>query len=622
MCGIAGIVEAGGVPSRQLLESMGTRISHRGPDDGRVEIFGRAGFSFRRLSIIDVAGGAQPISNETGRIHVMCNGEIYNYLDLRRELTSLGHQFKTLSDVETVVHGYEQWGDGIASHLSGMFAFAIWDEDKQRLVLGRDRLGKKPLIYAEEGGRLTFGSEFAAVLADTRVSREVDSSAVHDFLTYQYVPTPKSGFKAIRKLPPGHVLVFERGVSRTSRYWQPRCSPRLQISMADAVLEAERRLKEAVKKRLMSEVPLGAFLSGGVDSSLIVALMSEFTRVKTFSIGFEEDAFNELPHARAVANRYGTEHHEFVVKANAAEVLPKLVRHYGEPFADSSALPTYYLAKLTREHVTVALNGDGGDEFFAGYDRYRALEYFKLARLLRPIAPAVRALSSLGALPSRVRRAFIGAGHPPREGYARLMSYFSPEQKAALYSEEMRSSAGAADSFEWMYRYMDESGEPAGVRMLQYGDAMTYLPGDILTKVDIATMANSLEGRSPLLDHELVEWALRLPDKLGSNRSEGKLVLKALARKHLPASVIDRPKMGFGIPINQWFAGDLQPMTRDVLLSKTARARGFFKPAAVERLIDDHVSGRELHGYRLWALLCLELWFTEVVEAAPPAASA
>ncbi|MBK5257340.1 MAG: asparagine synthase (glutamine-hydrolyzing) [Vicinamibacteria bacterium] len=614
MCGISGVVEAEGSPSRELLERMGQRIAHRGPDDGRVEVFGRAGFSFRRLSIIDVAGGGQPISNETGRIHVMANGEIYNYLDLRRELESLGHRFKTHSDVETLVHGYEQWGDDVPKHLSGMFAFAIWDEDRQRLLLGRDRLGKKPLLYAEAAGRLTFGSEFSAVLADPRVSRDVDRMAIHDYLTYQYVPTPSSGFKAIRKLEPAHVLVFEGGAARTTRYWQPSCTPRLDLSLDDAVAETERRLKESVRKRLMSEVPLGAFLSGGVDSSLIVALMSEFTQVKTFSIGFEESGFNELPHARAVAERYGTDHHEFVVKSNAAEVLPKLVRHYGEPYADSSALPSYYLAKLTREHVTVALNGDGGDEFFAGYDRYRALQYFKLARFLMPLAPVARALSHWRVLPLRARRAFAGAGHDPREAYARLMSYFSPEQKCFIYSDEMRNEVNARDSFDWMYEFMRESGEPLGIRLLQYSDAMTYLPGDILTKVDIATMANSLEGRSPLLDHELVEWALRLPQTIMTGRTEGKLVLKTLARKYLPASVIDRPKMGFGIPINDWFAGELQPMARETLLSRRARDRGLFDPIQVERLISDHASGREVHGYRLWALLCLELWFCEVVN--------
>jgi asparagine synthase (glutamine-hydrolysing) len=615
MCGIAGVVEAEGSPSRELLERMGGAIAHRGPDDGRIDIFGRAGFSFRRLSIIDVAGGAQPISNETGRIHVMANGEIYNYLDLRRELESLGHRFKTHSDVETIVHGYEQWGDDIPKHLHGMFAFAIWDEDRQRLLLGRDRLGKKPLIYAEAKGRITFGSEFMAVLADRRVSREADHAAIHDYLTYQYVPAPASGFKAVKKLEPAHVLVFEGGVAKTTRYWQPDCTPRLDLSMEDAVAETEKRLKEAVRKRLMSEVPLGAFLSGGVDSSVIVALMSEFTKVKTFSIGFEESGFNELPHARAVAERYATDHHEFVVKSNAAEVLPKLVRHYGEPYADSSALPSYYLAKLTREHVTVALNGDGGDEFFAGYDRYRALQYFKLARLMMPLAPVARALSRWPALPTRVRRAFAGAGHDPRDGYARIMSYFSPEQKTALYSDEMRTRVNAVDSYEWMYAFMKESREPLGIRLLQYSDAMTYLPGDILTKVDIATMANSLEGRSPLLDHELVEWALRLPDAIGSNASEGKLVLKALARKLLPASIIDRPKMGFGIPINDWFKGELHGMLRETLLSRRARERGLFDPAAVERLIEGHTEGREVHGYRLWALLCLELWFCEVVDA-------
>jgi len=593
---------------------MGQNIVHRGPDDGRIEIFGRAGFSFRRLSIIDVAGGAQPISNETGRIHVMANGEIYNYLDLRRELESLGHRFKTHSDVETIVHGYEQWGDDVPKRLAGMFAFAIWDEDRQRLLLGRDRLGKKPLIYAQAGGRITFGSEFRAVLADRRVSREVDRTAIHDYLTYQYVPHPASGFKAIRKLPPAHILVFEDGEARTERYWQPSCSPRLDLTMEDAVAETERQLKEAVRKRLMSEVPLGAFLSGGVDSSLIVALMSEFTRVKTFSIGFEESGFNELPHARAVAERYGTDHREFVVKSNAAEVLPKLVRHYGEPYADSSAVPSYYLAKLTREHVTVALNGDGGDEFFAGYDRYRALRYFKLARLLMPFGPGARALARWPVLPQRMRRAFKGAGLDPRQGYAGLLSYFSPEEKTEIYSADMRETVDAADSYEWLYGYMRESGESLGISMLKYTDAMTYLPGDILTKVDIATMANSLEGRSPLLDHELVEWALRLPEGMETSWSEGKLVLKTLARKYIPASVIDRPKMGFGIPINDWFAGELLPMARETLLSADARARGLFRPDRVERMLLDHAAGRESHGYRLWALLCLELWFKEVVE--------
>ncbi len=615
MCGIAGVVEAEGSPSRELLERMGERIAHRGPDDGRVEIFGRAGFSFRRLSFIDVAGGGQPISNETGRIHVMANGEIYNYLDLRRELEGLGHRFKTRSDVETIVHGYEQWGDEIPKHLKGMFAFAIWDEERDRLLLGRDRLGKKPLVYAEFAGRLVFASEFQAVLADRRISREVNPAAIHDFLTYQYVPAPASGFKAIQKLPPGHILSFEGGSVKTSRYWQPKCAPRLNLTMDDAVAETERLLKEAVRKRLMSEVPLGAFLSGGVDSSLIVAMMAEFTKVKTFSIGFEEEGFNELPHARAVAERYGTEHHEFMVKPNAAEVLPKLVRHYGEPYADSSALPSYYLAKMTRTHVSAALNGDGGDEFFAGYDRYRALPYFRLARLLMPLAPVARALSRWSALPTRVRRAFGGAGHDPREGYARIMSYFSPEQKNALYTHEMREKVGAVDSYEWMYGFMRESGEPLGVRLLQYSDAMTYLPGDILTKVDIATMANSLEGRSPLLDSDLVEWALRLPDSLGNNRSEGKLVLKTLARKYLPASVIDRPKMGFGIPIDGWFKGELHNMAREVLLSKAASERGLFAPKVIEKMISDHVDGRERHGYRLWSLLCLELWFREVVNA-------
>lgn len=615
MCGFAGVVEAEGTPDHARLVRMGDAIAHRGPDDGRVTIFGRAGFSFRRLSIIDVAGGAQPISNETSRVHVMANGEIYNYTTLRAELEGKGHRFRTNSDVETIVHGYEEWGDAVITRLRGMFVVALWDEDRERLLLARDRLGKKPLQYAEKNGRLVFGSEFTALLADGRVDRGVDRHAIHDYLTYQYVPHPQTAFTAIRKLPPAHLAVFEKGKLRLERYWQPLTQPRLKLTLQEAVEEAEGRLQEAVKMRLMSEVPLGAFLSGGIDSSLVVALMSRFTRVKTFSIGFEEEAFNELPYARAVAKRYDTDHHEFVVQADAATVLPKLVRHYGEPFADSSALPTYYLAKMTRAHVTVALNGDGGDEFFAGYDRYRALKYFQRARLLGPFGPVARGLGKIPLLPSRVRRALSAAGENPRTGYGRLMSYFSPEQKRRIYSPEMQAEFGSQDSFDWLYAAMAESREEDGVRMLQYADAMTYLPGDILTKVDIATMANSLEGRSPLLDHEVVEWALRLPDDVGVQGSLGKMVLRTLARKLIPAEVIDRPKMGFGIPIDAWFRGKLYQMTRETILSSEARYRGLFDMKEVERLLEDHRASRDTHGYRLWALLCLELWFRDVVSS-------
>src|SRR5947207_9588494 len=379
MCGIAGIVGAPGeAPSREALEAMGGTLAHRGPDDATLGLYGRAGFSFRRLSIIDVAGGAQPIDNEDGTAHVVLNGEIYNHLELRAELEAHGHRFRTHSDVETVVHGYEEWGERVVSRLRGMFAFALWDETRQRLLLARDRLGKKPLLYHESEGRLSFASELRALLRDPAVPRRPSLAAIHHYLTLQYVPAPLTAFEGVRKLPPAHLLVFENGRARVERYWALSFQPPLALDEAEAASEVRRLLRDAVKVRLMSEVPLGAFLSGGLDSSAVVALMAEFGPVKTFSVGFEDEDYSELPYARQVAARYGTDHHEFVVKPDATDVLPRLVEHYGEPFADSSALPTWYLARLTRQHVTVALNGDGGDELFAGYDRYRALAAYRL----------------------------------------------------------------------------------------------------------------------------------------------------------------------------------------------------------------------------------------------------
>src|SRR5262245_42193100 len=360
MCGIAGLVAPpGGQPSRALLEAMGGAIAHRGPDDATVALYGRAGFSFRRLSIIDVAGGAQPLDGEDSRRHVILNGEIYNHAELRAELEGRGHRFRTRSDVETVVHGYEEWGDGVVPRLRGMFALALWDETRQRLLLSRDRLGEKPLVYHHGPAGLAFASEVAALLRAPGVPREPDLEAIDEYLTYQYVPQLLTAFVGVRKLPPAHVLVYEDGRLRVEPYWSVSSRPKIQLGEEDAAAEVGRLLRDAVRVRLMSEVPLGAFLSGGVDSSAVVALMAGFGPVKTFSIGFEDDAFDERAFARQVAQRYGTDHHEFVVRPRAAEVLPDLVEHYGEPFADSSALPTYYLARLTAEHVTVALSGDG-----------------------------------------------------------------------------------------------------------------------------------------------------------------------------------------------------------------------------------------------------------------------
>jgi asparagine synthase (glutamine-hydrolysing) len=618
MCGIAGIVlTPGEVPARESLDAMGCALAHRGPDDATVAIYGRAGFSFRRLSIIDVAGGAQPLDGEDGLRHVILNGEIYNHLDLRGELEALGHRFRTHSDVETVVHGYEQWGDAIVARLRGMFALALWDETRQRLLLARDRLGKKPLVYHEAGGRLAFASELQSLVRAPGVPREVDLESIHDYLTYQYVPHPRTGFVGLRKLPPGHLLVYEDGRARVERYWSVSFQPTLAISEEDAAVEVRRLLRDAVRVRLMSEVPLGAFLSGGIDSSAVVALMAEFGPVKTFTVGFEDEDFSELPFARQVAERYGTDHHEFVVRPQAADVLPKLVEHHGEPYADSSALPTYYLSKVTSDHVTVALNGDGGDELFAGYPRYAALGLYRWLGRVPPSRAVSRGAEAIAGsrLPARARRFLRALSARPEESYARTVSYFSPEEKAALYAPEMKAAVGGIDSFAWLYGLYAGSDAPDLLGRTLHVDLLSYLPDDLLAKVDIASMANGLEARSPFLDHPLVEFAARLPSRFKLRRGKGKRVLRRAVADLLPPALLDRPKMGFGVPISRWFRGELRPLLQDVLLSDTAAGRPFFRLAAVRALVDEHIAGRRDHGPRLWALLMLELWCRRFLDA-------
>ena len=619
MCGIAGIVvPPGNAPCRRTLEAMGQAQAHRGPDDAIVEVYGRAGLSFRRLSIIDVAGGRQPLSGERGDCHVVLNGEIYNHLELRADLERRGHRFRTRSDVETVVHGYEEFGDAIVTRLRGMFAFALWDADRERLLLARDRLGKKPLVYREAAGRLSFASEIQGLLADPEVPRTPDLAAIHDYLTYQYVPAPATGFEGVRKVPPGHLLVFEDGRARVEAYWSLRFQPTLQIDAQEAATEVRRLLRDAVKVRLMSEVPLGAFLSGGIDSSAVVALMAESGPVKTFSVGFEEDAFNELPYAREVAQRYSTDHHEFVVRPRAMDVLPKLVEHYGEPYADSSAVPTYYLAQVTAAHVTVALNGDGGDELFAGYDRYKLLSaYEALARVPAGGAGAQRLAEALGYLgPVRLRRFLQAVSARPEESYARTVSHFPPEEKDALYSAEMRERVGGLDSYRLLYDVYGGSDAPDLLGRTLHADTVTYLPGDLLVKVDIATMANSLEGRSPLLDHQLVEFAARLPSHLKLRRGTGKHVLRRAVADLLPPRILGRRKKGFGVPVARWLRGELKEMLTDLLLSPRAAARPFFRPEAVRRLCEHHVAGRGDRSNQLWALLMLELWCRRFLDGA------
>lgn len=603
---------------------MASAVVHRGPDSFGYHVSDGVGLGIRRLRVIDLVTGDQPITNENGSIWTVLNGEIYNFQELRESLELAGHRFVTRSDTEVIVHAFEEYGDDFVSRLRGMFALAIWDGRSQRLVLARDRLGKKPLLYAQLGDDLVFASEMQALLASGRVPRNLDHGALGDYLAYGYVPTPATAFVAARKLRPGHLLAWERGRVTTRRYWSLEYGPKLELSEAAAVEELEDRLSEAVRLRLIADVPIGALLSGGIDSSIVVALMARHSdRVKTFSIGFEDAAYDELRHARRVAERYGTDHHELVVRPDAASVLPLLVRHYGEPYADSSAIPTYYVAQLARQHVTVALNGDGGDESFAGYDRYRGMVLAGVLSRVPALAVAAPALLGIARrLPGlsertagRVGRFLAAARLSPRDRYATWVSTMRPELWRELIAPDVlaRISEGRARTVE---RTFDEMSSLGPVDRLLATDVATYLLDDLMVKMDIASMANSLETRSPFLDHEVVEFAARLPEryKLGP-LGEQKYLLKKLARRHVPRENIERPKMGFSVPVGRWLRADLHDMAEEVLLGTRARSRGYLDPAPVRRIWNEHQAGAVDRTYPLWTLLMLEFWQREFVDA-------
>ena len=642
MCGIAGIVEMGtpgygvnGVDA-EFLGRMCDLMKHRGPDDSAVYVNGgagggavSAGLGHRRLSILDLSpAGRQPMSNEDGGAWIVFNGEIYNFQELRDALEKRGHVFKSRTDGEVILHLYEEMGDACVSQLRGMFAFALWDEKKEKLLLARDRVGKKPLYYFCGGGSFVFASEIKSILLHPRVGCEVDKSALHHYLTYGYTPSPGTMFKGIRKLPPAHILVYEKGAPRTQRYWRLKYDESLKGVGRE---ELERRLmellREAVKIRLISDVPLGAFLSGGVDSSAVVALMSEFMGkkpVKTFSIGFEDEDFSELKYAAIVSRLFSTEHHEFVVKPDAVEILPKLVRHYGEPFGDSSCIPSYYLSQMTRQHVTVALTGDGGDESFAGYERYKGVKvagYFQAlpAFVFKLGGRALAALQEKGiggrGFSLKGKRRFLEAMAEERDyrrRYARWVSYFTNAQKDALYTEgfkrDLRRDGRDEDSFDIMTRVMESVDAVDAVDKALAADVETYLPEDLLVKMDVATMANSLEARSPFLDHKLMEFAASIPAAVKLEGLTSKAVLKGALKGKLPPEILHRKKMGFGVPLARWFRQELKGYVHEILLSEKALGRGYFREEAVRRLLEEHVSAAEDHGQRIWALLNLELW--------------
>ena len=600
-------------------------ITHRGPDEDGFYFNGAVGLGMRRLAIIDLKSGQQPIHNQDRTAWIVFNGEIYNYRHLRDKLEKLGHTFYTNSDTEAIVHAYDQYGSDCPNHLRGMFAFAIWDERTQELFIARDRVGKKPLLFAQVNGQFVFGSEFSALLQHPDIPKDVDFEALNQYLSFMCVPAPLTAYRAIRKLEPGHSLRYRNGELKIERYWQPDFSNKLDISEPEAGERTIEILRDAVKVRLMSEVPLGAFLSGGIDSSAVVALMAEesSTPVKTFSIGFEEQDFSELHHARRVAEHVGADHHEFIVRPDALEVLPILVEHYGEPYADSSAIPTYYVARETRRHVTVALNGDGGDESFAGYERYAAMRlaerYRRIPALLREsvVRQAIELMPSSETKRSRVRdvKRFVQAASLPKvERYLRWVSVFDREAKQDLFSENFTRQTEAHSAADVLNPWFARANGSGIVDAALLTDIMTYLPNDLLVKVDIATMANSLEARSPFLDHHVIEFAASLPEKYKLRGMTTKYLLKRILGKLLPAENLNRRKMGFGVPIGHWFRGELQPFLRETLLAEASLNRGLFKPDAVKRLVELHTRGERDYAHQLWTLLMLELWFQRFID--------
>ncbi len=641
MCGITGAVwtDPAAALDPATLERMTELVAHRGPDDRdsycsdyRLQTGGApqpgVALGHRRLSIIDLAGSRQPLSNEDGTIWLVFNGEIYNFRDLRRRLEGSGHRFRTDGDVETIVHLYEDEGVEFAKHLWGMFAIAIWDAPRRQLVLARDRLGKKPLVYRLEKDRLLFASELKCLLAVPGVSREIDPGALDEYLTYQYVPHPNTIFRGIRKLPPAHYAVWRDGRFEVASYWQPDFNQEVRRPLADYAEDLQSRLTDAVRLRLQSDVPLGAFLSGGVDSSIVVGLMSRLSGgpVKTFSIGFPEPDYDETRFAREVAQRFGTEHYELRVEPNAVEILPKLVWHYDEPMSDSSALPTWYLSEMTRQHVKVALTGDGGDELFAGYDRYRAV---RLSAILDKLPGPLRRLAASGIwqrLPGGNRRRSIlrrfkrfsaALGKPISRRYLDWIGIFGEAGRAALYSDDFLAALPDVDPAEFLLRAWRRADRRDLVTAASLADLITYLPCDLLTKVDIASMAHSLECRQPFLDHRVVELAIAMPIEFKQRFGRGKRILLKAFADLLPASIRRRKKMGFGIPLESWLRNELKQFARDVLLDPVSLGRGYFRPEAVTQLIDEHQAGLRNHSYRLWSLLVLELWHRQWMDCGP-----
>jgi asparagine synthase (glutamine-hydrolysing) len=632
MCGIAGFADSrvhrgwnensGAIgDDNATLGRMCEAIRHRGPDDEGRRLMPGVALGMRRLSIIDLATGQQPIHNEDESVWVVFNGEIYNYAELRAELIGRGHRFYTNSDTETIVHAYEEWGQAGFARLRGMFGIALWDSREGSLWLARDRVGIKPLHYTVSGERLYFASEIKSLLASGGITPAIDFAALDHYLSFLYTPRDASIFAGIQKLPPGHLLQWHAGRLRISPYWEMPSEQRRPASEQDAAECLREVLRDAVRSHLMSEVPLGAFLSGGVDSSLVVGLMAEASTrpVRTFSIGFDDPRYDELEHARVVARHFATDHHEFVVKPDALAIIDDVIAHFDEPFGDSSAIPTWYVSEIARQHVTVVLSGDGGDELFGGYERYSP--HPRIAAFDRYAPPATRKIASLvwpllphGATGKNFLRR---VARDDRGRYLDQIGYFQPDEKRALLSDDVLRATGNADAEARLgHHFARLSHLPWDAQMMHF-DFETYLPEDILTKVDRMSMAHSIESRVPLLDNSVVDFAATLPADLKIKNGRKKHVLKEAAANLLPPQILNRRKQGFAVPVGGWFRGDLREFFSDVLLSQRARQRGYFNSRFVDRIVREHITGRRDHTLRLWALVVFELWHRQYLDPAP-----
>jgi asparagine synthase (glutamine-hydrolysing) len=632
MCGITGIIDLRERRSidRGTLTRMNGAQHHRGPDEGGLHLSPGVGLGHRRLSIIDLATGQQPLYNEDGTVVVVFNGEIYNYQSLIPELEALGHKFHTRSDTEVIVHGWEAWGEACVHRFRGMFAFALWDEKKQALFMARDRLGVKPLYYALlPDGHLIFGSELKSLLAHGALERRIDPCAVEDYFALGYVPEPRTIFATALKLPPATTLVVRRGerVPEPKEYWDPRFTGNSTVTPEDAQAELLARIRESVKLRMISEVPLGAFLSGGVDSSAVVAAMAGLSTepVNTCSISFADPAYDESKYAKQVAERYRTRHFVDQVESEDFDLIDTLARLYDEPYADSSALPTYRVCQLARRHVTVALSGDGGDESLAGYRRYKL--HMMEERLRGPLPLGLRrpVFGLLGRVYPKADwapRMFRGKttlqalARDSVEGYFHSMSILRDDLRSRLYSNSFKAQLGGYNAIEVFRGHAMRAGTDDPLSLIQYIDLKTYLVGDINTKVDRASMAHALEVREPLMDHPLVEWLATLPSSYKLRGGEGKWMFKRALEPHLPRDVLYRPKMGFSVPLVNWFRGPLKERVRSAVLGDRLADTGMFDPMLLRQLVDQHQSGMRDHSAPLWSLLMFDAFISQVMPAA------